>query len=299
MSQNTTHHEHPMVPLEPRPRVETGHLPEEENEKTAAYSFELRPRILTVESTQLLSPTMVRVRFTADDGLEGFPAIAPEDHVKLFFDREEDGRVRLPPLVEGRWSPRGMTYRDYTIRWFEPRSRTIDIDFVLHGHGTAGRWAETAAPGDTVGALGPRGAFLVKDVFPWYVMAADETALPALARWVEVLRPGVPVHAYIEVSAAASRLELPSHADLTVTWVERPAGVAPSTGLAEAIMRHEYPDTDGFVWVAGESMGIKPARRWLRHELGLDRDHWDVDGYWRQGTSNHDHHHDDEGGDEE
>ncbi|MFB9777728.1 siderophore-interacting protein [Brevibacterium otitidis] len=279
-----------LVPREPRGWCTTNPEPAEEDELTAGYSFDLRPRTLTVVARAELSATLARIRFTADDGFAGFPAVAPEDHFKLFFDTAEDGSPVLPTLTEGRWSPRGLTYRDYTVRWFDAEAGLLDVDFVLHDHGVAGRWAASAAPGDRLGALGPRGAFLIKDVYPWYVLAADETALPALARWVEGLRDGVPVCAYIEVDGPQSHIALPTRADLTTVWCHRNGAPAGSTELlSEAIIAHDYPDREGFVWVAGEALSIRAARRFVK-EAGFSRDHWDVDGYWRRGTVNHDHH---------
>ncbi len=187
-----------------------------------------------------------------------------------------------------------MTYRDYTVLWFDPEAAAVDIDFVLHDHGVAGRWASTAAVGQKIGALGPRGAFEIKDVFPWYVFAADETALPALARWVEVLRPEVPVTAYIEVAGPDSRIDLPTSATLETYWLYRDPSPAGTTQILDAAVRHhDFSDREGFVWVAGEAMSIKPLRRYISQELGFDRNHWDVDGYWRRGEINHDHHADD------
>lgn len=284
----------PLIVDAPRGWCTTGHLPVEQNDLTASYFFDLRPRTLTVVDVAPLSATLVRVRFRSDDDLDGFAAAAPEDHVKLFFDTDAAGSPILPSMVDGRWSPRGLTYRDYTVRWFDTQARTIDIDFVRHDHGVAGRWAASAAPGDRLGALGPRGAFLVKDVFPWYVLAADETALPALARWLEGLRAGVPVTAYVEVDGPDSHLPLPTRADLRLVWLNRDGAAAGTrAALSDAVIRHDYPDRDGFVWVAGETTSIKAARRFVR-DAGFDRDHWDVDGYWRRGVVNLDHHTDDD-----
>lgn len=279
-----------LIPTTARGWCSTDSEPMKDGEKHARYLYELKPRLLTVTKTERLSATLVRIRMSSDDGFAGFSTISPEDHIKLFFDRDANGEIILPQMTEGRWSPQGYTFRDYTVRWFDPEAGVVDLDFVLHDHGIAGRWARTAKPGDQLSALGPRGSMLVKDVFPWYVLAADETALPALARWLEGLRPGVPVTAYIEIAGPDSRIDLPTRADLTTIWLERgdvPAGTEPI--LSRAIEGHDFPNLDGFVWVAGEALGIKAARRHLK-ELGLKREHYDVDGYWRRGTINHDHH---------
>lgn len=278
----------PLVPTTPRGWCSTEQTPIEEDSLRARYWFGLQPRTFTVVATAQLSETLVRVRFSADDDFEGFATVGAEDHVKLFFDTDDAGAPVVPGLVDGRVEARGLTYRDYTIRWFDPASRLLDIDFVIHDHGVAGRWAASAAPGDRLASLGPRGSHRVKDVFPWYVFATDETALPALGRWLEGLRPAVPVTAYVEVAGPDSQIELPTSADLTLVWLHR--GDAPeSASLSDAIAAHDFPGREGFVWVAGEAVGIKPARRFLK-DAGFDRAHWDVDGYWRRGTVNLDHH---------
>lgn len=269
------------------------YVPDVDRGKIAQYFFDLRARRITVVGTTRLSERMMRVRFGGDD-LGDLPTVAPEDHVKLFFDTEE-GAARLPELHDGRWSPAGHTYRDYTIRAFDPTGPHLDIDFVLHEHGVAGRWAATARPGDELGMLGPRGAFLVRDVCDWYVFACDETALPAMGRWIEGLREGVPVTAFVEVQDARDEIELPTRAALDLRWLHRgDAAPGTTTLLEDAVRAHDLPSGDGFVWVAGESLAIKPLRRHLSRERGLHRDSWDVDGYWRRGAANHDHHTEDD-----
>lgn len=258
-----------------------------EDATSARIGYEVRPRTITVESVIPLAAHMIRVRFTGDD-LRDLPTSSPRDHVKLLFDWNADGSAKLPAPGQG---IQGLPVRDYTIRELNRVEPFVDIDFVLHDHGLAGRWAQTAQPGDQLGCLGPRGSMLIKDVFDWYVFAADETALPALGRWVSELRPGVPVHAYIEVEDADSEIALHSAADLTITWLHRNGG-APGTAnlLADAIQSHQTPDLGGFVWAAGEAGSVKPIRRFLRDETALGRSHWDVDGYWRLNVSNFDHH---------
>lgn len=273
-----------LVPIAPRAAFRTAHLPQRDSQRSATYQFSARPRILTVDSTHRLSPELKRVRFRADDDFADFPSISPDEHLKLFFDTGDDGEPVLPWVSDGRYSIRGLTHRDFTIRWFDPQTRLLDIDFVLHTHGVAGHWARTAAPGDRLGAMGPRSTHLVKDAFDWYVLAADETALPALARWAETLPAGTAATAYIEVASAASEIPLPTRADLTVHWLHRGDALPGTTTLlADAVMRHDFSRPHGYVWAAGEAMSIKSLRCFLTFRTPLTRDDWTVDGYWRRG----------------
>ncbi|GAA2086792.1 siderophore-interacting protein [Brevibacterium salitolerans] len=278
-----------LSPAVPRPAFRTPHEAMRESARTATYRFTPRARVLTVVGAAQLSANLKRVRFRADDDFAEFPFISPDDHLKLIFDTDAAGEPVLPEFSGGQWSPRGTVHRDFTVRWFDPQARTLDIDFVLGTHGVAAHWAAEAAPGDRLGALGPRGAYLVKDdVYDWYLLAADESALPALARWVESLPEGTPVTAYVEVQDAASHIDLPTRADLTVHWLHRgDAAPGTTTMLADAVMRHTLPDRSGYVWAAGEALSVKSLRCHLMFREGLPRDSWSVDGYWRRGRADY------------
>ncbi|KZM37054.1 siderophore-interacting protein [Oerskovia enterophila] len=263
-------------------------------EQVTLLTHPLRPRLLTVAAVERIAARMVRVRLTGED-LADFVTVAPEDHVKLFLPTEPGGTPEMPEVVDDRWvGGRHLTSRDYTVRFFDREARTLDIDLVLHEHGIAGRWAGRAQVGDLVGVLGPRGSFLVNDVFDWYVFAVDETALPAAARWLERLRADVPVTVFVEVQDEGDVLPLASAASLDVTWLFREDRAPGTTALlADAVRGTDLPAGNGFVWVAGEALSIKPLRRYLKNEVGLGRDNFDVDGYWRKGVADHDHHDDD------
>jgi NADPH-dependent ferric siderophore reductase len=263
-------------------------------EQVTLLTHPLRPRLLTVSAVEQISARMVRIRLAGED-LADFVTVAPEDHVKLFLPTEPGGTPEMPEVVDDRWvGGRHLTSRDYTVRHFDREARTLDIDFVVHEHGIAGRWAGRAQVGDLVGVLGPRGSFLVNDVFDWYVFAIDETALPAAARWLSTLRADVPVTVFVEVQDEGDVLPLASAANADVTWLFREDRAPGTTSLlADAVRGVDLPDGNGFVWVAGESLSIKPLRRYLKNEVGLGRDNFDVDGYWRKGVADHDHHGDD------
>jgi NADPH-dependent ferric siderophore reductase len=263
-------------------------------EQVTLLTHPLRPRLLTVAAVEQIGARMVRIRLAGED-LADFVTAAPEDHVKLFLPTEPGGTPELPQVVDDRWvGGRHLVSRDYTVRYFDREARTLDIDFVVHEHGIAGRWAGQAQVGDLVGVLGPRGSFLVNDVFDWYVFAIDETALPAAARWLEKLRPEVPVTVFVEVQDEGDVLPLASAAKADVTWLLREDRAPGTTSLlADAVRGLDLPAGNGFVWVAGESLSIKPLRRYLKNEVGLGRDNFDVDGYWRKGVADHDHHGDD------
>jgi NADPH-dependent ferric siderophore reductase len=250
---------------------------------------DLTPRLLDVRRVTRLSPRMVRVTFGGEQ-LDGFCHGAPDDHVKVFFPEPGADLPVMPTLgAEGLEPPPPGAplpiFRDYTVRHLRPAERELDIDFALHGHGPGASWAARARPGQRLGILGPRGSTVVPLTFDWYLLGADETALPALAAWLERLPADANVQAFVEVADEREEQPVPGE----VRWLHRDRGES----LGDAVAKAEVPPGDGYVWIAGEATGLKPIRRHLRG-LGLNRKWMEIDGYWKRGVVNLDHHEDDD-----
>jgi NADPH-dependent ferric siderophore reductase len=162
---------------------------------------------------------------------------------------------------------------------------------VVHGDGVGSAWADRAEPGMRIGVLGPRGSEIVPLVHDWYLLAADETAIPALGRWLEALPAGVRAVAFAEVSGPEEEQRFATRADLSLTWLHRGAAAPGTTDLLERAVRAAgLPPGTGYAWVAGEANTLRPIRRHLRQERGLAKEQVDVDGYWKRGETDHDHH---------
>ena len=71
----------------------------------------------------------------------------------------------------------------------------------------------------------------------------------------------------------------------------RRIGDAVDDRLIEVVFVDDSTDDwdDTFVWAAGEADSLVPLRRALR-QRGLARAQYDIDGYWRTGVANLDHH---------
>ncbi|MCK9920721.1 siderophore-interacting protein [Frankia sp. AgPm24] len=264
--------------------------------ETTARWYELVPRVLEVRRVARVTPRTARITLGGSD-LAGFQQAAPGDHVKVCLPVPGgDGEPVLPVFGDDGMEPTPPDrpqpiMRDYTVRAHRPEAGELDLDFVLHVGGAAAQWAAAAAPGDRIGIVGPRGSLIVPFDYDWYLLGADETGLPALARWLESLPAGVPVTAFVEVADAEDEQKIDSVADVSLTWLHR-AGVAPgrSDVLERAVRAFVPPAGDGFVWFAGEAGTLRPIRRHVRNELGIHPDHTDIDGYWKAGTVNLDHH---------
>lgn len=228
---------------------------------------ETKRRMVQVSRVEPLSPHMRRITFAGDE-LEGFVSAAPDDHVKIFFPSPAGGE----PVM-----------RDYTPRRFNAATRELVVEFVLHGTGPASAWAAQASPGQWLSIGGPRGSFLMPDDCAGYILAGDETALPAIARFLEEMRPGAPVVAFIEVADRDEERLLPTAASAAITWLHRDGTPPGGPLLAEAMAASARPQGDVLAWVAAEIEVARAVRRILTEDLGMPRSQVRAAGYWRQG----------------
>ena len=133
---------------------------------------------------------MIRIILGGED-LERFSgSVFTDSYVKLMFPK---AGVRYPlPLDMERvraevpaadWP----VVRTYSVRAWNPETRELTIDFVVHGDaGVAGPWAAAARAGDQIFLQGPGGAYSPDPAAEWHLLAGDESALPAISAAVRI-----------------------------------------------------------------------------------------------------------------
>ncbi|NJQ06850.1 siderophore-interacting protein [Streptomyces lonarensis] len=273
-------------------------------EQQVSFLPDIERRDLRVARVSAVTPRYRRIVLTGDDLAAGFPFVrfACGDHVTVYFPAPGSDRVvayRRTP--DGGWevdSTEGEPVRrDYTPRAWDPVARELTLDFVVHDHGVAGVWARDARPGDPVVVMGPRANWLLPENYPRYLAVGDETALPSISRLVEEAPAGAHVTAVVEVADAGEEQPLRpgDGVGLEVLRVHRdtaPVAAGHSGALETALRGVPLPDDTGelFVFAAGEAGAMRGVRRYLRGEVGLPRRQLSVDGYWKAGTADHDHH---------
>jgi NADPH-dependent ferric siderophore reductase len=230
---------------------------------------ETRLRTLRVGQVERLTPNMQRIRFASPD-LHDFSSLAPDDHIKLILPSPDGGTVM----------------RDYTPRAFDPAEGQLTIDFALHQAGPATAWALQAEVGDTLGIGGPRGSNVVADDFDWYLLIGDETALPAIGRRLEELRPGVPVTTLVITESPADRQPIATQAHWTPLWIARD-GLPLDDG---ALLRHgladiALPPGDGYVWIAAEARAARTLRAYMADVRHHPKIWMKAAGYWSSGEA--------------
>jgi len=241
-------------------------------------------RRVTVRRVEHLSPRMVRVTFTGPD-LEGLTVEQPAASVRLLLPSPGAQELVIPSwngneflLPDGR----RPTIRTFTPRRVDPEA--LELEIVIHAGGVASEWAEAAEPGDPAAISGPgRGCAIDRDA-PAFLLAGDETAIPASSQLLATLPAETPVQVHIEVAHPVAPLALPDHPRATVEWCDLPPGASPGDALVAAVRGADLaPGTR--VWMAGEAAAVQRIRDHLFEDRGLPRAHASVRGYWKHGRS--------------
>ncbi|WP_439596946.1 DUF2218 domain-containing protein [Falsiroseomonas sp.] len=245
-------------------------------------------RELRVQAVQDLAPRLRRLVLWGED-LARFDT-AEALHVRLHIPPEGQGPAQWPrQAADGSlvWPAAALRpdRRAYTIRRVDVAAGLIEIDFVRHAHGGPGtRFAEQARPGDLCGITGPGGGGL--HPAPWQLLMGDETALPAIARMLELLPRSTAGVAVIEVDGPADEIPLALPPGFTLRWLHR-APAAPGTAslLPAALADIDWPAAeDRFVWAACERQAAAQLREALAG-LGISRQQSRVAAYWRHGQA--------------
>jgi NADPH-dependent ferric siderophore reductase len=171
--------------------------------------------------------------------------------------------------------PEQFQSRYYTVRSWADGELTIDV--VIHDVGLVTEWASGDCVGDTVTVTEPKGSFAMPADAAWLLLVGDLTALPAMARISE--SSSVPARVWAEVPDDLASY-LPSGVD--VTWLAPPG--ESRSNLAAVVEQIDWPEGDGYFWMAGESAQMRAIRKHLMRERKLPSTAYDVMGYWRGGA---------------
>jgi NADPH-dependent ferric siderophore reductase len=295
---------------------------------TAAYLL-YRVRIAAIRD---LSPSFRRFTLHADE-LQYFGTEGLDQRIKLLLPIEVHGCDTVPMTDDwyAVWRDQAdderVPIRTYTVRAVRPELCEIDVDVVLHFPllGPASRWAANATVGDELVVCGPNVRSDVQlagiDFRPpahtdRYLLAGDETALPAIASIIERLPRDAQGVAIVEVPDADDAACMPDHPTLDIRVVGRHGaphgsmlqpeveratrdligtGVDPEdVDIDSGILWETSVDATGaplrtdaplYAWLAGESSVIKELRRHLVRDRGIDRKAVAFMGYWREGRA--------------
>jgi NADPH-dependent ferric siderophore reductase len=242
--------------------------------------------VAAVRGAEALTPHLVRVVVGGPE-LEGLDPGLPAASVRLLLPPPGAAELVLPSWNGNEFLQADgtrPTIRTVTPRHLDPDALELTVEVVLHDSGPLSRWARTATAGDPVAVSGTGRGYTIDPDARSFLLAGDESAIPAISQLLEALPEGARVDAVIEVAHPDARLDLPSRASSSVRWVDLPAGAAPGEALVEAVTSAAI-DPGAHVWVAGEAAAVQRIRKHLFDQRGLARSAAVVRGYWKRGRS--------------
>jgi NADPH-dependent ferric siderophore reductase len=178
----------------------------------------------------------------------------------------------IPDEWVGLVVPGQFQVRYYTVRSLAGAELVLDV--VIHEAGLVTEWASGDCVGDTAVVRAPQGSYSPPAGAAWLLLVGDLTAMPAMARILETT--SLPTRVWAEVPDDLSGY-LPDGPE--VRWHTPPA--EGQSRLAEVVERIEWPEGDGYFWMAGESAQMRTIRKHLMRERHLPNAAYDVMGYWR------------------
>jgi NADPH-dependent ferric siderophore reductase len=234
-----------------------------------------------VAGTEVLNPRLYRVTL-AGPSLEGLVIDQPAASLRVLLPSPEGTALAIPDWTGNQFLfPDGSrpTIRTLTPRRFDASLLELDIYVVVHGQGAASEWAEKAQPGAEVAVSGPARGYSIDPDASSYLLAGDETAIPAIGQLLEHLPPEAAGVVHIEAAAPSA---LPAKPGVAINWV-RP-GPVPGEMLFGAVRDADLP-AETRVWVAGEAAAVQRIRRHLFEDRKVPRTHATVRGYWKHGRA--------------
>jgi NADPH-dependent ferric siderophore reductase len=245
-----------------------------------------RFRRVTVREAEHMTPRLVRVTLAGPE-LEGLTVDQPAASVRLLLPSPGAEELVMPTwngneflLPDGR----RPTIRTFTPLRVDPEALNLDVEIVVHGGGAASGWAEAAESGRPGAISGPGRGYAVDADAPAFLLAGDETAIPAISQLLGVLPPETPAQVHIEIADPEARRGLSEHPHASVEWHDLPPGASAGDALVAAVSAADLVP-DARVWVAGEAASVQRIRRHLFEDRGIPRARAAVRGYWKHGRA--------------
>ena len=219
--------------------------------------------------------------------LDGFAPDTPASYIKLIFP-EPGQKEPERPLPE---APRPTSMRTYTPLAVRPNAHEVDVDFVLHGEGSASNWAAQAKVGQVLFLMGPGPGYPVDTAATHHLLIADDSALPAVETILAALPGGSNAELLLEVISAEEERALISAANIKAQWLPRGTDHRlAGQPLERALRSLPAIAADTKIYLACEAAAMRSIRKLLIDELGVDRKQIVGRGYWKLDTVNHPDH---------
>ncbi|MGI9644650.1 MAG: siderophore-interacting protein [Ilumatobacteraceae bacterium] len=242
-------------------------------------------RRVEVRRVEELTPHMRRVVLDGPE-LDGLRVDEPAASVRLLLPPPGRATIVMPAWTGNQFElPTGerAPIRTFTPRHLDAERQELTLDIVVHDVGAATDWVRSTEPGEVVAVSGTGRGYQIDTDASSYLLAGDESAIPAIDQLLETMPPGMPIDVHVEINAPDARLELHAHPNTTTTWHQRIGDRAHGDALAATIESiATLPDA---LWIAGEAAAVQRLRKHLFGTRGLPRSAATVRGYWKHGRS--------------
>lgn len=234
-------------------------------------------RLVEVRRSEVVTPHLTRVVVGGAE-LDGLDPGLPAASVRLLLPSV--GADLVVPAWTGNefLLPDGTRpiLRTLTPRWFDADELELTVEVVVHEGGPLSTWALAAEAGATAAVSGTGRGYEIDPGADAFLLAGDETAIPAISQLLEAIPVGTPVDVELEIRHADAECDLPAHPGATVRWHR--------TSIVDAVRGADIgPGTR--VWAAGEAATMQRIRRQLFEERDVPRSAATVRGYWKRGRS--------------
>ena len=229
---------------------------------------------------------MVRVT-VGGPALDGLVVEQPAASVRLLIPSAEVSELVMPAWNRNEFLlPDGQRPVIRTLTPLRPDAvnQQIDLEIVVHKGGAMSAWALKAQAGDQAAISGPGRGWPVPEDAEGFLLAGDESALPAIGQLLEVLPRDKPVRVVVEIASPDARLALPQHPNAAVEWHHLPDGPPPGDALVTAVTNAELI-AGTKVWAAGEAAAMQRIRKHVFEERQLARSDTWIRGYWKTGRA--------------
>ncbi|CAI7974733.1 FAD-binding FR-type domain-containing protein [Frankia sp. Hr75.2] len=244
--------------------------------------------VLAVQEKRWISPGIVRV-VLGGPGFDAYNDNAFTDkYVKIFFADPAHGLE--PPYdlaaLRAEHPEKLPATRTYTVRWADPDTRRLAIDFIVHGdEGIAGPWAAGAEVGDLLVLSGAGGAYRPDPAADWHLLAGDETVIPSTTSALAAMPAEATGAVILLVDSAKYEIPIPRPDGVNLRWLHRETAVADVDPLVDALRELPWPTGTPQVFVHGERGTVKAARRLLTVDRGVPRERLSISAYWAAGRT--------------
>lgn len=209
----------------------------------------------SVSAVQRLSPSFVRVTLQ-DEDLRDFGDTCLDQRIKVVFPLSGvaagvDPFATFPTgdtwYLEWRDLPdhQRNTFRTYTPAAVRRDAGELDIDVAVHGEtGPGSIWALNVQVGDPVMVWGPDATVPGHEAVgvDWtpgraerFLLAGDETAVPAIVNILSTLPPHATGQAFLEVPEAGDVRTVSAPAGVQVVWLPRDGACQPGELLTREL----------------------------------------------------------------